>query len=39
MNNNAFNSIECLKNFSNIYELDLMCNRNLLNLNGLENKD
>ena len=37
MNNNAFNSIECLKNFSNIYELDLMCNRNLLNLNGLEN--
>ena len=37
MNNNSFNSIECLKNFSNIYELDLMYNRNLLNLDGLEN--
>ena len=37
MNNNAFNSIECLKNFLNIYELDLMYNRNLLSLNGLEN--
>ena len=37
MNNNSFRSIESLKNFSNIYELDLMCNSNLLNLDGLEN--
>ena len=37
MNNNSFNSIESLKDFSNIYELDLMYNRNLLNLDGLEN--
>ena len=37
MNNNSFNSIESLKDFSNIYELDLMSNRNLLNLDGLEN--
>ena len=37
MNNNSFSSIESLKNFSYIYELDLMYNRNLLSLNGLEN--
>ena len=37
MNNNSVSSIECLKNFPNIYELDLMSNRNLLNLDGLEN--
>ena len=37
INNNSFSSIENLKDFSNIYELDLMYNSNLLNLNGLEN--
>ena len=37
INNNSFNSIESLKDFSNIYELDLMYNKNLLNLDGLEN--
>ena len=36
LNNNSFTSIECLKDFVKIYELDLM-NNNLINLNGLEN--
>ena len=37
LNNNSFSSIESLSGFTNIYELDLMCNKNLVNLNGLEN--
>ena len=34
MNNNSFSSIEALKGFNNIYELNLMNNTNLLQLNG-----
>ena len=37
LNNNSFSSIECLGDLKNIYELDVMCNSKLLNLNGLEN--
>ena len=37
LNNNSFNSIDSLKDFDNIYEIDLMGNSNLLSLNGLEN--
>ena len=37
LNNNSFFSIECFSGFTNIYELDLMCNKSLVNLNGLEN--
>ena len=37
LNNNKISSIEALEEFSNIYELDLMCNSTLSNLKGLEN--
>ena len=37
MNNNRISSIEGLKNFSSIEELDIMNNRSLINLTGLEN--
>ena len=37
LNNNKFSSIEPLKDFTNIYELDIMGNANLTNLDGLEN--
>lgn len=37
LNNNFFSSIECLADFKKIYELDVMGNSKLLNLNGLEN--
>ena len=37
LNNNKISSIEALEGFSNIYELDLMCNSTLSNLKGLEN--
>ena len=37
LNNNKISSIETLEGFSNIYELDLMCNSTLSNLKGLEN--
>ena len=37
LNNNKISSIEVLEGFSNIYELDLMCNSTLSNLKGLEN--
>ena len=37
LNNNSFSSIESLSDFTNIYELDLMCDKKLANLNGLEN--
>ena len=36
MNNNRISSIEGLKNFSSIEELDIMNNRSLINLTGLE---
>ena len=39
LNNNSFNSIDCLREFTNIYELDLMWNKNLINLCGLENHE
>ena len=37
LNNNKISNIEALDGFSNIYELDLMCNSTLSNLKGLEN--
>ena len=37
LNNNSFSGIEGLKDFTNIYEIDLMCNKKLINLDGLEN--
>ncbi len=37
LNNNKISSIEALEGFTNIYELDLMCNSTLSNLKGLEN--
>ena len=39
MNNNSFSSIEALKGFKNIYELDIMNNSNLLQLNGFEDNN
>ena len=37
LNNNSFTSIASLKDFNNIYELDVMSCSNLINLDGLEN--
>ena len=37
LNNNKITKIESLKDFSNISLIYLMCNPNLVNLNGLEN--
>ena len=37
LNNNSFNNIEALKEYSNIYELWIFNNKNLLTLKGLEN--
>ena len=37
LNNNNINNISSLKDFINIYELNIMGNINLVNLNGLEN--
>ena len=39
LNNNSFSSIDCLREFTNVYELDLMWNKNLINLCGLENHE
>ena len=37
LNNNNLNSIEALKDFSNIEEIYVLCNSNLTSLTGLEN--
>ena len=37
LNNNSFNNIEALKEYSNIYELWIFNNKNLLTLKGLDN--
>ena len=37
LNNNSINNISSLKDFIDIYELNIMGNINLVNLNGLEN--
>ena len=37
LNNNSFENVEALNEYKSIYEVDLMCNKNLLNLDGMEN--
>ena len=37
LNNNSFTNVNSLKDFTNIVELQLMCNSNLSNIDGLEN--
>ena len=37
LNNNSFSEINALKDFTSIIELQMMCNQNLSNINGLEN--
>ena len=37
LNNNSFSEINALKDFTSIIELQMMCNPNLSNINGLEN--